>query len=616
MRFLFAAAIFAVAYGSSVRAQSVASPDLNTVLSAAGKALSADRLPHFRGWRLQAHGNAAGLPGTFDTWIDRTGGGEATDAHLPPISFDQGYDGGVSWTRDAKGVVWVDGSVAGRAGARNQFYRDSYALWTPDRGGARVVSLGRRVTGGATYDVVRVTPPQSPVPFEYWFDATSRLPVRVVETIPPVTTTTTLGGYRSAGGVQVAFSQKSTDSQGNATTLAVDRVYIDPARIATHIRKPASTVHDFSIANGNETSVPFELVDNHVYLNVILNGKGPYHFEFDTGGANFVDPAVAREIGAGAVGGVQGSGVGAATESSRFARVDSLRVGNAELRDQVFLVAPVRAGFGLSSSAPVDGLIGWEVLARYVTTFDYGHDRVTLRMPGASGLPGKAIHFVFGGTQPQMPCTIDDIATVCAVDTGSRTSLDLFSPFIAAHPSVVPANATAPGASGYGIGGSDVERLGRLPRLELGGYELRNLIAGFSSATKGAFAGIGVGANVGGGVWKRFVVAFDYPNQTMSLVPDAAFDEPETYDRSGIFAITQGGHVIAVDVRPGTPAAAAGVKKGDVITIIDGKSGAGLSLASVRAAFREPAGTVLHVGIASPPATTPHDITLTLRDYV
>ncbi|MHA4915652.1 hypothetical protein, partial [Enterococcus faecium] len=65
----------------------------------------------------------------------------------------------------------------------------------------------------------------------------------------------------------------------------------DPARLA----KPASNVHDFSITGGrSKTRVPMELIDNHVYVSVTLNGKGPYRFILDTGGQNVVDPAVAR----------------------------------------------------------------------------------------------------------------------------------------------------------------------------------------------------------------------------------------------------------------------------------------------------------------------------------
>jgi len=359
--------------------------------------------------------------------------------------------------------------------------------------------------------------------------------------------------------------------------------------------------------------VPFELIDNHVYLDVMLNGKGPYRFIFDTGGSNVVDPAVAKEIGATSSGSMQGGGVGATTEEFSFAKVGSLGVGKAELRDQVFSVLPVRKGFGIAGGVAPDGLIGSEVLARYVTVFDYANNRVTFKLPGA-GSQGTAVPFVFAGTQPEIPCGVDGITAQCTIDTGSRSSLDLFAPFIASNPQVVPANATEPGINGFGVGGADVGRLGRVS-LQMGGFDLKGLIAGLSIAKAGAFAVPGIAANIGGATLKRFTVTFDYAHQTMSLVPNAALDAADEFDRSGIFAINRGAIVVAA-VRPGTPAAAAGIQKGDAILSIDDLHGARLTLTAAREAFRKPSGTVLHLSVVSNGGTAPHPVTLTLSDYV
>jgi len=595
-------------------AQPTMAPNLQTVLDESAKAVGADALQRIHGWHIHGAGTAAGLPGTFDNWIDRTTGAEASYAKLPPVSMDGGFDGHVLWSRDQKGVVWADGSFAGRAQAINQLYRDTGALWTPNRGGARIELVGLRTDAGTVYDVIRVTPEGSAIPFEYWFDAKTHLPVRVVETVPPSTATMTFADFRSAGGFQIPYSQKSTNTEGNDQTFVVDKVDVDPPELVAQVTEPHSTVDDFSIAGGTQTTVPFELIDNHVYLDVMLDGKGPYRFIFDTGGQNVIDPTVAKEIGSGAVGSVQATGVGAGTDQFAFANVSSLRFGQAELKDQTFLVAPVRAGFGVSSSARVDGLIGWEVLARFVTTFDYGRNQLTFRTVPAQ-VPGKTTAFVFGGTQPQMPCTIDAIPTICSVDTGSRAAIDVYTPFIAAHPSVVPANATAPGINGFGVGGPAIGRLGRLPSLELGGYTLTDVIGGFSTATQGAFASIGIGGNVGGAVWRQFVVTFDYPRETITLQPDAAFGERGTWDRSGAYLIDRGGSIIVTGVRAGTPAAAAGISKGDVIASIDGMSGTQLTLAAARAAFLRAPGTVLSLQVQSPQAA-PRSVKLTLRDYV
>ena len=116
------------------------------------------------------------------------------------------------------------------------------------------------------------------------------------------------------------------------------------------------------------------MIDNHIYLDVMLNGKGPFRFVLDTGGSNVVDQAVARELGATAHGSAQGSGVGAPRRSGLYDRLVAARR-KAVLKDQLFATLPVRAGFGVSGSAPVDGIIGAEVFARFVTVIDYAAKR-------------------------------------------------------------------------------------------------------------------------------------------------------------------------------------------------------------------------------------------------
>src|SRR6185312_9135575 len=103
------------------------------------------------------------------------------------------------------------------------------------------------------------------------------------------------------------------------------------------------------------------------------------------------------------------------------ATVKRVAVGDAVLSNQQFSVAPVRAGFGVSAGQPVDGLIGFEVLARFVTTFDYGKRRAVLRLPGRERL-SHAFPFVLNGRIPQFGCRINREATQCTLDTGSRES--------------------------------------------------------------------------------------------------------------------------------------------------------------------------------------------------
>jgi len=598
-------------------ASSAAAPDdVDSVLRQSAAALGVRNLPALAGLRERTSITAAGLHGDADEWLRLRPYAHTENLHLGPLSQDQGFDGREAWTRDAKGVVWVEGSVEGRGSALNDAFRSSYALWSPGRGGATVTLAGTQTEKGRTFAVLHVVVPHSAVPFDLWVDAASHLPARVIETAGAVTATTDYSDYRSVRGLQIAYAVHQNTTQGNETFQVVKSVEVDPAGLVARLRKPSPSVDDFTIAGGTRASVPTRLIDNHVYLDVRLNGKGPYHFIFDTGGQNVIDPAVAKEIGATAAGTFQGGGVGAATEDFHFANVRSLEIGRARLRDQLFAVAPVRAGFGMAGSAPVDGLIGFEVLARFVTVFDYANDRVTFALPGGAQPAGRRVPFVYGGTQPQIACALDGIASVCSVDTGSRSSLDVLVPFIAAHPQVVPPDATAPGVNGFGVGGGQSGRLGRLGSLELGGFTLPGLVAGFSVAQGGgAFEAGGVAANIGGGVWKRFTVTFDYPHSAMYLAPNANFAQRDDYERAGLFVIDRAGTFLIVDVRAGSPAAAAGLTKGDAIASLDGTPAAQLTLGAIREAFHRPSGTRIRLGIVRAGAA-PVDIDVTLRDLV
>jgi hypothetical protein len=414
----------------------------------------------------------------------------------------------------------------------------------------------------------------------------------------------------------LAWKTRTTDLQGNDTDVSVVSVAAgaDDRRLA----KPASDVHDFSISGGRaETRVPMELIDNHVYLSVTLNGKGPYRFILDTGGENVVDPAVAKEIGAAGQGSFQGGGAGADTQSLSIAEVDALGVGDAVVKDQLFAVAPVRQGFGVAAGERVDGLIGFEVLARFVTTFDYGQRAVVLALPGRASPPGggETIPFVFYERQPQFACVIDKVPGQCTLDTGARDSIGFYGPFVAAHPEVKPQTLSAKGVDGFGFGGPSFGRLGRLTSLQIGSFTLPNLVADFTADEGGAFAAPFVAANVGGNVWRRFALTLDYGKQTMTLVPNADYAAPDEYEHAGLFLIERDGKHLILDVRPGAPAAEAGVAKGDVLETLDGAPASTLSLQAVRARLSGPAGETLTLGLINKDGAR-RTVVLTLRPFV
>ncbi len=343
-RFAVAAAALALAL-APLTGGAAEDPRVSAVLTASGAALGVAALPRLRTLHLRGSGQLAGIPAKVESWQDVRDGSFTQSADAGPLSGANGFDGSHVWTRDAGGVVYDDGSVGGRASALDAAYLNRYLLWQPGRGGAAVTYAGARTDGNARYDVLGVTPPGS-LPFELWIDATTHLPARTVIRDRDDHHRHRMSDYRAVRGLRVAFAQSVEDEQFSATFAAAKAEADSPAADAM-LRRPAGDIHDATIAGGTSTSIPFELVDNHVALAVTIDGKGPFHFLFDTGGAErALTPTWPSSWASLRAAASTGAGVGATTEAFQFATVDALGVGAATLRQELRAGAPVRAGFG------------------------------------------------------------------------------------------------------------------------------------------------------------------------------------------------------------------------------------------------------------------------------
>jgi hypothetical protein len=374
--------------------------------------------------------------------------------------------------------------------------------------------------------------------------------------------------------------------------------------------------HAFALALALDSAVPFTLVNNHINVDVMLNGKGPYRFIFDSGGSNLVDPAVAAEIGLTPHGSFRITGVGDGSQRGQFGTVDSLRLGPAEMKSQQFVITATRSGFGSTEGPPVDGLIGAEFLSQFVTTIDYEHRQMRFgEDPAVYSDGAQVLPVTLRSGHPRVPCLIDALPTICSIDTGSRLGVSVLKHFAAAHPDVVPGALTANAVEGYGVGGAAYGRLGRLQSLTFGNVSVENIVTDFSSQEIGAFSDSSIAANIGGNVLRRFTLTFDYPRSRIAFEPNALFALPDTFDRSGLFLNVQKGAITVLDVRGGTPAALAGIAKDDVIDSVNGRRYAPGELGDLRAFLSGPPGSAVLLELTDKTGAT-RSVRVVLQDYV
>lgn len=598
-------------------AGSVHAGDPNDVLAKVKAASGGAAWDAIRTARTKMTVSVGGLSGTDASLTDLAAGRYVDRFKLGPMSGAEGFDGAVAWSQDASGQSVVDEGGDARLGAADESYRRAYGYWRPERWPAQIEDGGAHDENGRRFLVVRITP-RGGRPFDLWVDAATMLVDRVVEKTAIETRTTFLTDYRTVGGVKIAFAERSTNGDPRYDQrVAVESVELNVPVADAAFKLPAPPPPDFTIARGkSSTTVPFDLVNNHIYMDVLLNGKGSFRIMFDTGGENVVTPEVAKELGLSSEGTFEGRGVGEKSEDVGFTRVETVQIGDATIAKQVFAVFAL-GPFAAVEGVPQLGLVGYEVFKRFVVRVDYDKKLLTLSLPSAFQYNGTGteVPFTFKEHMPQVEGSLDGIAGKFEIDTGSRDSVSILAPFAETHGLKERYGASVAAVTGWGVGGPARGLVTRASSLRLGTVEVARPVVDLTLQKKGSLTDPYVAGNVGGGVLKRFNVTFDYGRQRMIFEANANNARPDAYDRAGMWINRGADGFDVVDVVAGGPAGVAGLEVGDRITAVDGTSADRLSLPAVRERLRtEAVGT--KIGLTVHGDGRPRNLTIVLRDLV
>ena len=556
-----------------------------------------------------------GLTGSAESWDDVRTGRHVDSFQIGPYNGTEGYDGERRWSRDSTGDVTLSDSGDAREGAANEAYRRSLSYWYPDRRQAAIADEGERREGERTFRVLRITP-EGGRPYEMWLDAATSLLDRTVEKGAAETRTTLFSDYRDVQGLKLPFRALSTNGDRQYDQVLIyERYEINPEIEAARFTVPQAKADDFSIAGGaTSLTVPFELINNHIYLEARIEGK-PVRILLDTGGANVLTPAAAQALGLKAEGEFQARGTGEKSESFGLARVQEVRVGDATVRDQVFFVLPL-AQLDAVEGVDFAGLLGFEFFRRFAVRIDYAGRRLTLTLPDAFREPAGAtrVAFTLDETTPQVEGKIDGIPGRFTIDTGSRSSLSLHRPFAEKHGYFEKPAAKIEALTGWGVGGGGRGLVMRGGLLELGDVRVPAPVTTIALQQRGAYTDPYLAGNIGGGVLRRFTVTFDYRKQQIWFEPNESHGQADIWDRSGLWLNrTRDGYRIE-DVVEGSPADQAGLQVGDEVLAVDGRQATELSLAEAREILKRAPGTRVRLRVRSGEAA--REVELMLEEMV
>jgi hypothetical protein len=142
-----------------------------------------------------------------------------------------------------------------------------------------------------------------------------------------------------------------------------------------------------------EATIPFLMTDPLPIVEVAINGRTIYAL-IDTGGASFIlDTDIARSLGIKAFAKSNGVFAFGITSGIGYAKADSLEIGGVTIRS-----APIRIKPTKLMSKPltggkyeIGGIIGTNVLQRFLSTMDYPGGRLILRPRASDRVPGSEV---------------------------------------------------------------------------------------------------------------------------------------------------------------------------------------------------------------------------------
>lgn len=344
-----------------------------------------------------------------------------------------------------------------------------------------------------------------------------------------------------------------------------------------------------------KATIPFEVYNNLIVIDVLLNQSLPLKFILDTGVrttvltektlSDLLNMEYSRKITI--------PGVGGEKLVDAFVVNDvSLNIGEIQGEGHALLVLEkdllqLKNFLGVN----VHGILGYELFSRFIVDINYAWKEINIYRPHefSKRKKFKAYDMTIEDTKPYL---VADLAIredsgrhkgKFLIDTGASHTLLLDSrsaDFLYCPEPNLDTNL------GRGLGGDINGKVARIDFLGLNEFEFHDVITTFPDEESYdlAYEINERNGSIGGGLMSRFHTIYDYANGKLYIKKGKGYRKPFEFNLSGVIVKATGVYLneFEIDkVRPESEAALAGLEKGDKIISINGMRTTNLTLDQV-----------------------------------
>ena len=384
----------------------------------------------------------------------------------------------------------------------------------------------------------------------------------------------------------------------------------------------------------NKISVPFKLINNLVFVPIKVNGV-ELNFLLDTGVEETILFSLEekREVHYFNTEKIflRGLGSQAAVEGLKSTN-NILEFGSMKYRNHMFYIV-LDPDFNLSShiGIPVNGIIGFQFFRNNLVEINYKKKRIIVYKDNDKNRKKtekkySAIPITIEKSKPYLKSKVvmdnDEIPVKLLIDIGNSDAVWLFQN--RSERIKVPSK-NFNDFLGRGFSGDVEGKRARIQKFEMSEFEFNNPVVAFpdSSSIKNVTMVADRMGSVGGEIMRRFDVIFDYQNRKMYLKKNNEYNSPFGYNKSGVEIQHKGLQWVQetvrletvplsknifdseddkkkdfkykfllkpiyeiANVRKNSPAARAGLQKGDIIILINKSPAYKHSLQEINTLFK------------------------------